>query len=246
MIKIVKYNKMYIHIPKTSGKNFKKKLKESLNESDYVDYNLNPKYLNYILKKGLSLDFLKENFQKIPSTENLNLEIVNDDGNYMALTLVKHLPLSIWEENGIYQNEKVFTIVRNPYTRLVSFYEDTLYSLSSLIKFKKPTLLEFIKNEKINFILDSVVVNYKKTQSSFVKNLKGDFVCDKFYKMETDQEELFNDFGINLSKEKINTREYNKNYSEIFSDELIEWTQKTFKEDFDIFSYDINPFWKNN
>jgi hypothetical protein len=63
--------------------------------------------------------------------------------------------------------------------------------------------------------------------------------------METDQENISIDFDLpNLNKLKINQKNYNRDYSNLYDDELINWVQETYKRDFEYFSYDINPFWK--
>ena len=47
----------------------------------------------------------------------------------------------------------------------------------------------------------------------------------------------------NINDVKYNSQEYDKDYAKIYNDRTIEFVQTTFKQDFDYFEYDINPFW---
>jgi len=251
MIKF-KTGKIFIHIPKTSGTNFRKNVHLSRKPHRYRDYDMCEDYINEIMTpEGKELiDILFEN------------RINQDHMKKYDLRLVRHLPIGVWEKYGIYTDERVYTIVRNPYTRLVSIYEETIAKMNMLFNFEKPDLEKFIFSEKINILTDCYIINHKKSQTSYLKNLNGDIICEKYYKMEEDQEIIKKDFLLKDEEEletseissillenienrfSNNTREYNKDYASIFTDRLIEWTQETFKEDFEYFSYNKEPFWK--
>jgi len=243
MIKF-KTNKIFIHIPKTSGTNFRNNVHISKKPHRYTDYNMCEDFSSEVLTDaGREL-----------------LPIIVLDPSRIAKAsryLIKHLPLSVWEEHEIYTDEKIYTLVRNPYTWLVSFYEETLDLMGIFYEFERPSLERFIFGERINILVDCFLINHKKTQLSYLKNLNGDVICEKYYKMEEDQDKIKKDFLLKDPEEievspiplitnryNDNRREYNKDYASLFTDRLIEWTQETFREDFEYFSYDVNPFWK--
>ena len=54
-------------------------------------------------------------------------------------------------------------------------------------------------------------------------------------------EKFFNISDINLHKH--NSFSYDRNYKNIFTDEIISWVQENYKRDFNYFNYDLDPFW---
>ena len=262
---------MYIHIQKTSGTNFTNNIIETYSENQYSNYtntppfgNINEKdYLKVVesSKKilyeeyNLFLSNLNENNIKIDDVcDNI---ICNEFSNRMSkldlfkkilcienLNSIKHLDLNFWQKNLVFKNHLVFSIVRNPYTRVVSYYHNINNNIKNNFNFNF-TFKEFIKFKLINCLSDSFnFINYKKTQLNYLKNSSSEVVCDKFYKMESDMEKISYDFNLpNLNINKINCANYDRNYSKLFDDELIHWVQINYKEDFDFFGYDPNPFW---
>jgi hypothetical protein len=242
-------DKIFIHIPKTSGTNFRNNVINTYSSNDYSNYsfgdnqfgNLNSNEIDRV--KQISTETIddisikhKEEYICIPKSEISKVYYYH----------IKHLPLNVWEKYSIYKNQSVFTIVRNPYTKFISHYENTIDNLKLFFNFDKPTLKKFIYSENINSIVSKIGgEDYKLNQVDYLTNTSGDIVCDKFYKMETDQENISIDFDLpNLNKLKINQKNYNRDYSNLYDDELINWVQETYKRDFEYFSYDINPFWK--
>lgn len=250
---IILKNKIFIHIPKTSGSNFRNNIIKAYPRTDYSNYclednqfgNLNFEKINNIKK------ILIENFNDI-KIENMGKKIfiskfkfLNDHFLTFGSDIIKHSPVNLWEKYGIYKDQSIFTIVRNPYTRFVSHYENTIEHLKLFFNFNKPSLKEFINNKIINSIVGQIGLDYRLNQVDYLTNISGNIVCNKFYKIETDQENLSIDFNIpNLNKTKINQKNYNRDYSNLYNDELINWVQKKYKKDFEYFSYDITPFWK--
>jgi hypothetical protein len=259
---------MYIHIPKTSGTNFRSNVINTYSESNYSNYSNEPPFGNLddnkldefkkISKKDLNDEF--NQFLLIATTFNQkNIQIkpqycefynkihfiskskisINHSHN------IKHFPLNLWEKYSIYDNHRVFSIVRNPYTRFISYYTNIVHGLKKYFNFDI-SIKEFIKNDYMNLITDNCkFMNYKLNQVDYLKNNSSEIICTKFYKMESDLEQLSYDFNLpNLIKEKINYGLYNRNYSELFDNELIEWVQNTYENDFKYFSYDMNPFWQ--
>jgi len=242
-------DKIFIHIPKTSGTNFRNNVIETYSPNDYSNYSLDYKQFG-------NLNYNEINQIKKISNESFDDIVIKHKEEYICIPKseiskvyyyhIKHLPLNVWEKCSIYKNQSVFTIVRNPYTKFVSHYENTIDDLKLFFNFNKPTPKQFIYSENINSIVSKISgVDYKLNQVDYLTNISGNIVCDKFYKIETDQENISIDFNLpNLNKLKINQRNYNRDYSNLYDDELINWVQETYKRDFEYFSYDISPFWR--
>ena len=245
-------DKIFIHIPKTSGTNFRNNIIKTYSQNDYSNYSLDS--VDY--KQFGNLNYNEINQIKKISNESFDDIVIKHKEEYICIPKseiskvycyhIKHLPLNVWEKYSIYKNQSVFTIVRNPYTKFVSHYENTIDNLKLFFNFDKPTPKQFIYSENINSIVSKISgVDYKLNQVDYLTNISGNIVCDKFYKIETDQENISIDFNLpNLNKLKINQRNYNRDYSNLYDDELINWVQETYKRDFEYFSYDISPFWR--
>ena len=230
---------MYIHIPRTSGVNFKR-LVAKYYSKPFVQYG-DKITTNYIECPKVNELYWGNYDNQLLDNLNISLDIKST-----LHAMPMYCSLAMWQEAEVYNDEKVFTIVRNPYTRLVSlfnFYQKVIYKY---IEFSKvPTLEDFIFHPiyKKAFKIYGFSTP-DRNQVDFLKNRDGIIVCDRFYKMETHQKKIQRDFRLeNINTWKYNTGEYNKDYSSIYTDKLINYVQTTFKQDFDYFEYDINPFW---
>lgn len=238
MLKLLSDGWMYIHIPKTSGANFKQIVVK------YYDgeYSIFSKSFNDINAPIVSV-FWEKYEQEIQETidEFKYFGIVKQK----LLFQIQHAPLWVWQKSEMYNNEKVLTIVRNPYTKFISHYYASLYYLNQYFDFQTPSPEEFIKHEKINFFLKMDPCNYRTKQVDYLKDVNGDIKCDKIYKMEEDLKTLEKDFRLkNINRFKYNKAEYDRDYAKLFySDELIEFVQTTYQDDFEYFGYDKEPFW---
>jgi hypothetical protein len=246
---IILKDKIYIHIPKTSGTNFRKNILTEYLPEEYSNYSLDENKFGNLKRIDIDkiIKIIYENIGDITVKSNEKLvTIPNSQLLDIYPYFIKHSSLNVWEKCSIYKDQSIFTIVRNPYTRFVSHYENIIENLKLFFNFDKPTLKQFIHSGNINSIVSKIGdVDYRLNQVDYLTNISGDIVCDKFYKMETDQENISIDFNLpNLNKSKINRRNYNQDYSTLYDDELINWVQETYKKDFEYFSYDINPFWK--
>lgn len=228
---------MYVHIPKTSGVNFKTVVSKTYKK---------PFKIFAEIQDSIQVPKINELYWGNYNQEINNALGITADFRSCFADLVKTSPLFMWEEAEVYTDQKVFTIVRNPYTRLVSQYEDNLKSLKSVYTLDEiPSLEDYLFNPK--FVKLSGNQGYsiaKRNQVEYLQNRNGEIICDRFYKMETHQKKLQRDFRLeNIELIKYNSNEYNKNYSEIYTDKLINFVQTNFKKDFEYFEYDINPFW---
>lgn len=207
----------FIHIPKTSGTNFTL----CFPNNRIVKYTANELWDQFWDKKS------SESFINI--REKINV--------------VKHAPLSFWQKHKIVKHHKIFTIVRNPYTRLLSFFNEFKRDLN----LSHLTLSEFISNSDISQELEKIpygIFSLKVNQLDFFISMNNNICLDKFYKMEDELEQVeqfFNISDINLHKH--NSFKYDKNYKNIFTDEIISWVQDNYKKDFDYFNYNLEPFW---
>ena len=214
---IIDNNWCFIHIPKTSGTNF------------------TLCFPNDRIKKYTGNQLWDEFWEKKSPEFVINVK--------EEINVVKHAPLLFWQKQNIVKHHKIFTIVRNPYTRLLSFFNEFKRDLN----LPYLSLKEFITNSEISQGLESIpyeIFSLKTNQIDFFLSIDNYISLNKFYKMECELEKVekfFNISDINLHKH--NSFEYDRNYKHIFTDDIISWVQETYKKDFNFFGYDFDPFW---
>ena len=162
--------------------------------------------------------------------------------------IVKHAPLYFWEDVGVVTDQKIFTIVRNPYTRFLSWYHEMNRIVDFFkLPFTNVSFEKFVESKYINLLLNQLphkVFTNKTNQVDYLIDKTGKIRVDRIYRMETDLNKIEEDFNItDIHTFKINYLNYNRNYSEVYTPKMIDWVQKNFQKDFDYFDYDINPFW---
>jgi hypothetical protein len=213
----------FIHIPKTSGTNL----------TLIVPDDRAKKYQH----NELWYKFWKNNLNDLRQMPKDQIKEIKDD-----LNIVKHAPLKFWQEEKIIQNHKIFTIVRNPYTRFISWHNEATRDIGRQISVEN-----FISDDYCNNLLKKIPYNClsnKTNQIDYFIDISGNIRIDKFYKLETELENLEKDFNLkDINTYKYNSYQYNKNYKEIYTDRLINWVQKTFERDFEYFKYNTKPFW---
>ena len=207
----------FIHAPKTSGTNFTL----CFPDNRIIKYNGNQFWDEFWEQKSPEFD--------INIREKINV--------------VKHAPLSFWQKQNIVTHHKIFTIVRNPYTRLVSFFNEFKRDMN----IPYLTFNEFITNSDICEKLKMIPYNIfslNMNQIDFFLSIDNHISLDKFYKMEDELEKVEKFFNIkDINLHKHNSFCYDRNYKDIFTDEIISWVQMNYKKDFDYFNYNIDPFW---
>lgn len=238
MLKLLSDGWMYIHIPKTSGANFKQIVVRYYSG----EYSIFSKSFDDINAPIVSIFWEKyENeYVKTKQTPVQYFEVAKSK----LLFQVQHAPFGVWERAEMYNGEKVMTIVRNPYTKFISHYYASLNILHQYFDFTIPSPTEFIKHEKINGILKLDPCNYSVKQIDYIKDRNENIKCDRVYKMEEDLKTLEKDFNLkNINRFKYNKADYDRNYANLYTDELIQFVQETYKEDFEYFGYSKEPFW---
>ncbi len=204
----------FIHIPKTSGMNFKKHLKE--NRHHAVGY------------------------PKLPSPRFMYI----------------HQPISYWVENGtVPQQYQWITIVRNPYSRLVSWYyflKQTTIDPVSGKHIADPRSTDLISNFETfdEFVNENVLglvtggvrwEEFKKggglwrmwwTQSKF---LEGDHKV-KIFHIE-DLSELEDFVGFKFAHTRHNNSFHNP-WQDYYTEETKDVVYERYREDFENFGYD--------
>lgn len=218
---------MYIHIPRTSGDKFRTCAINSI--IDCENYSTVPKITSEMR------DCFWKGKNEVSTIANYYLLGSNTTVDYDQ---TRHAFLSAWQECNVWNNHKVFTIVRNPYSILVSGYKNICSMLG-----QNMTLDEFLIGDHpmLKDIFTNFPFNQKTKQIDYLRDIDGNIKVDRFYKMETDTSQLADDFGLvgindNYQKEEVD-------YSEIYTDSSIEYVKETFKDDFEYFGYDTNPFW---
>lgn len=248
MLKLENHKTIFIHIPKTSGTNFKKVVQNHYS-GKYFIFSKNFRDQDDPIVSIFLEKYTKKENQQIPkefktiSSKNWNsiFEVMKKE---LLLSQVQHAALWVWQKSGMYDGEKVITISRNPYTKFISHYYASLYHLGQYFDFSTPSPTEFIKNKKLNFFMKMDPGSYLTKQVDYLIDKNNQIRCDKFYKMEQDLDNLQKDFELmNINDVKYNKSEYVRNYKSLYTDELIQFVQEYYKQDFDYFGYDTNPFW---
>jgi hypothetical protein len=187
---------IFIHIPRTGGTSI-------FFNNTYIQFNTN---FNEIETKLKHLDIKNFRFHsKSPFT---------------------HLAFTEYEKYTKTNKYKIFTIIRNPYDRIFSYYKYHIYKLKINQEISSLDSEAEKFNKYLNYFLkDKKYLTYK-TQTSFLVN--NDKVIDpsiKIIKYENLNEEIKNLPRLNVSIDFISKKD-------IYIQENIEIVKKHFLEDF--------------
>lgn len=198
---------LFIHIPKTGGKSMSSVLAE------YASHNTN---FDHLLVRKLTLKF----------------------GSFPRLKIYsRHEKLSQFESftcKSEYSKLWKFSIVRNPYDRLVSlFLFQQQYSEANNHK--------LIKNMTFDDFVNWMNPWMKKTSMvSFIKNNDGKIDMDfigRFENLNEDVNKIFEHLNIDKRLPYINKTKKTDSYRNYYNDKLIKLVQKNYEEDLDFFKY---------
>lgn len=197
-------------------------------------------------------------FIHIPKTSGINLKTVlqktlpgvkspfnyNSGNMFIDLTQlernIQHNPYWWWKERGILKDQRIITIVRNPYHRALSFYRFVISLHQDM--FRDVSIQEFYTTDwysKSAWKLDMTDVHwrYYTTQVEFLKGMEDNSKLD-IYKYETDLMKLQDFFGVDITSTNFNSSEkydYDSFYSEDTS--RIEVINRIFEDDFRLLGY---------
>jgi len=238
-----KFNIIFFHVPKTAGTSIEKILDMSYKKNFYTAFGPSDR------KNSLQIEDFCER-EKINLT-NLTLEekklcLYKNMQHFTVKELKKILDPSFF--NSAYK----FSVVRNPYHRIVSEYFHMCKICSYFSEFNGFLLQnfdfkEFVKNE-LSLPVEQRILKYDghlEPQSYFLLDENSSLsYLNKIYKMETDIQECLQFCGqvANINTNNIHARngDYDKNYSQYYDDFTKNLVYNFYKEDFDLFGYSIN------
>jgi len=197
---------------------------------------------------------------KIPKcgTNSLNIILKNHDKYWKRAYYYGHDPLFLLDKNNILnKNTFIFCIVRNPYLRFFSqfneclrlgFKYETLTSFVGDIKIKKlhPLItspqVEFVSIEKHNNLIIPEKINYNdiKNYGQYEYFDKTPIIhpkLNKIYKLEKIFE-LENDLNIIMPTSRF-SQYLTKDYKNLFDEHTISFIQKYYINDFLTFDYSL-------
>ena len=156
----------FVHIPRTGGKTLKSQYVAQGGSEQEVKTYLQMVYNKEISEKVLDFD---------------------SQGGIIETIFTEHAKLALWEQ--CLTNQSVFTIVRNPYDRIVSLWR----RFKDLYAADYPHLDEF--SLFLTFNLGTWSIN--TTQKEFIKSASNRSIT--IYKFETDLEAAYTDHGLTFA-----------------------------------------------
>ena len=196
-------NILFIHVPKTGGTRIENELKKKYKQNLY-----NIKRRNKILEKPFNKSSLQHQFYS---------------------TIYKYRD----RLNVNFDKIKIFSVVRNPYNRIIS---DLFWFRLIKKNFSKNQIYNVIKNK---YLYRSDLDNHNLPQYKFLTNenlnLYENIKIFKTEKLNEDNDELnkYLNVDINIKKENVN-----KNYMMYLSKESISLINTFYDIDFKLFNYD--------
>jgi hypothetical protein len=225
-----KLNLVFLHIPKAAGTTVEKILDMSCKSNFFTIDRNHGGNVNWI-----SLEKFSEEEKQFCAAKNMQ--------HFTFLELKKIL------EPEFFNNAFKFSVVRNPYSRIISeyFFVKKIAGFNPLltnIEVDCPSFSFFVKTQLILPRLQRVhkFDGHLETQASFLLNENGDLSSiNKIYKFETEMQDCL-DFcrqRANINIMNIHAREgdYDKNIAQYYDAETKDLVYNFYKQDFDLFGY---------
>lgn len=187
--------------------------------------------------KILGKEYEKILFVHIPKTAGSSISKIlqydNSLDNWKREWPRHHDPFSYLEKANVIDDSVFsFTVVRNPYTRTYSCYQQYNKFNRTNISFSK--YLSNVLEKKISEITPLLHL----PQSFYVISQENGIRLTKIYKFEN-LKELENDLNWQIGF--YNVGNYTKEmYKEAYTDENIDWVKKLYQRDFDLFGYSVD------
>jgi chondroitin 4-sulfotransferase 11 len=194
-------------------------------------------------------NFLFVHIQKTAGTSITHelLDVVGTEHLYYPHSLLKHVPLT-----PSYRDMFVFGFVRNPWDRLVSWYNMSLkkgpinsfhkYTLDNSNNFSEfMRCLEVVEEEMDGYISNSIY--YKSLKFNQIEYLSdaNDQVLAKFIgrfeSLQDDMNLLSQLLQIPFKPLKMINNNLHNDYRMYYKDKDIEWVAKTYEKDINYFNY---------
>lgn len=216
-----------------------------------IIHNLKTIFIHIPKAGGTSIEYLICDFPlhryKLINKYNWYGNIRNDKIKYE----LDHSTMAFMKKNCKYFDNTYFSfsIIRNPYARLVSEYHYCKYQYSRFIKnldsfknfvYELNDKFEYILNNKEN---DHFYVSHFLPQYLFTHNYKNKQIVDKIYKLENIDEDWIDICkNLNINKELIkcekNSSKMKYDYNDYYDQELKNIVYNLYKLDFELFNYE--------
>lgn len=215
-----------------------------------IIHNLKTIFIHIPKAGGTSIEYLICDFPlhryKLINKYNWYGNIRNDKIKYE----LDHSTMAFMKKNCKYFDNTYFSfsIIRNPYARLVSEYHYCKYQYSRYIK-NLDSFKDFIYEikSKFKYIIqnkekDHLYVSHYLPQYLFTHNYRKVSIVDKVYKLENIKED-WKDIckNLNIEKDLVKVEKYSSkheyNYLDYYNQELKDIVYDLYKDDFIIFNY---------
>lgn len=217
------------------------------------------KYVPFLWTEKIDLFLHDESFLYKPvlkETYSIFIHIPKSAGTSISRTLygrtVGHYRAILYKNISTTEYEKYFkfSIVRNPWDRLVSAYTFVVQNGS---KHVRPLPNEIYKSESFS-TFDKFITEWLPYQNLFEIDVvfcpQYHFICDnkgkvivdyigKFENIDSAMEDVSKQLGCNINLKKLNASDRNKNYRDYYTDETIKIVSELYKKDIELFSYDF-------
>ena len=195
---------LFIHIPKTGGSNIEEELRKNMKDEKLFG------------KKGCNgLNVPYNNL----SLQHLFYKTIFDNRKKL---------------NVNFENLKVFTIVRNPYNKIIS---DLFFLNLASVYNKSDEIYDIIKNRYLGKAFD----NHFQPQYKYITDNSDNLIPSiKIFRTETLNEtndELNKYLDINIKIKEPKNK--NKDYSKYLNKDSIKLINEYYKKDFELFNYEM-------